>query len=79
MNYTVARLVHRQPRFFTGRYVGKGALPHPVTTGHPDKAHAYDDETVATLVCSFLNFIASVVAPANGRPWIVLAMPEARR
>lgn len=81
MKLAVARMVGRQPRFFTGGYVeplGGAALPmrSPITTGQPDEARVYDDRVVAQLVCGFLNLLAGIRSASLAKPWIVVELPE---
>lgn len=76
--YAVARMNGRQLRFFSGRYYAHAApVLLPVTTGRPDKARSYDEEPIATLVCSFLNLFGG--AATHGKPWAVMPLPEARK
>lgn len=75
MKYAVARMDGRRQRFFSGRF--GTVTQHPITTGHHDRARAYDDEAVAKIVCAVLNLAALTLT--RREPWAVLPLPEARK
>lgn len=75
----IARMDGRRQRFFAGRYRDQGTYPVPVTTGRHDKARAYDDRSVAQLVCNLFNVIEGIRSDAPLSPWIVIDLPEARK
>ncbi len=77
MSFAVGRLLRGQPRFFDGSYVSNKTIPIPVTTGAPEKAHAYEDRLIAQVMADAFNAFDGLQTRVPQRHWIVVDLPEA--
>lgn len=69
--FAVGRMVRNQPRFYAGEYDLSATTFSPMTTGHPDKARAYESRDLAEVIAIIFN------ALDGQKNWVAVELPEA--